>query len=46
MRYACQRLPVPGVAPEDVAILPSGELVTGLADGRIFRINATTGPAS
>ncbi len=43
MRYACQRLPVPGVAPEDVAILPSGELVTGLADGRIFRINATTG---
>lgn len=43
MNYVCQRLPVPGLAPEDVAILPSGELVTGLADGRIIRVNAQTG---
>jgi sugar lactone lactonase YvrE len=43
MMYACQRLATPGFAPEDIAILPSGELVTGLADGRIIRVNAQTG---
>jgi sugar lactone lactonase YvrE len=32
-------LPVPGTGPEDVAILPEGDLVTGLDDGRICRLS-------
>ncbi|MFO7960447.1 MAG: SMP-30/gluconolactonase/LRE family protein [Nitriliruptoraceae bacterium] len=31
-------LPIPGSGPEDVAILPDGDVVTGLADGRICRL--------
>ncbi len=31
-------LPIPGAGPEDVAILPDGDLVTGLLDGRICRL--------
>jgi sugar lactone lactonase YvrE len=32
-------LPIPGSGPEDVAILPDGDLVTGLAEGRICRLS-------
>lgn len=32
-------LPIPGSGPEDVAILPDGDIVTGLADGRICRLS-------
>jgi sugar lactone lactonase YvrE len=31
-------LHVPGTGPEDVAVLPDGDLVTGLDDGRICRL--------
>jgi sugar lactone lactonase YvrE len=36
---ALELLPVPGTGPEDVAILPDGDLVTGLAEGRICRLS-------
>lgn len=36
-------IPVPGEGPEDVAVLPDGRLVTGLVDGRIVAIDATSG---
>jgi sugar lactone lactonase YvrE len=32
-------LHVPGTGPEDVAVLPDGDLVTGLDDGRICRLS-------
>lgn len=35
-------IPIAGVGPEDVACLPSGELITGCADGRILKINPRT----
>jgi sugar lactone lactonase YvrE len=35
---ALELLPIPGSGPEDVAVLPDGDLVTGLADGRICRL--------
>jgi sugar lactone lactonase YvrE len=36
-------LPVPGTGPEDVAVLPEGDLVTGLDDGRICRLSPDGG---
>lgn len=41
--YACERLALPGMAPEDIAVLPDGCLICGLADGRIISVNALTG---
>ena len=32
-------LPIPGSGPEDVAILPDGDIVAGLAEGRICRLS-------
>ena len=32
-------IPLAGEGPEDVACLPSGELITGCADGRILKIH-------
>jgi len=32
-------LPLPGVGPEDVDVLDTGDLVTGLEDGRILRVS-------
>jgi sugar lactone lactonase YvrE len=32
-------LHVPGAGPEDVAVLPEGDLVTGLEDGRLCRLS-------
>jgi sugar lactone lactonase YvrE len=32
-------LPVPGTGPEDVAVMPEGDLVTGLDDGRLCRLS-------
>ncbi len=32
-------LPIPGSGAEDVAVLPDGDLVTGLAEGRICRLS-------
>ena len=37
-----QLIALAGHGPEDVAILPSGELVTGLADGRVIAIDPNT----
>jgi sugar lactone lactonase YvrE len=36
---ALELLPIPGSGPEDVAILPDGDIVTGLAEGRICRLS-------
>jgi sugar lactone lactonase YvrE len=36
---AVELLPVPGTGPEDVAVLPDGDLVTGLDDGRLCRLS-------
>lgn len=36
-------LPVGGVGPEDVALEAAGTLVTGVADGRILRVDPATG---
>lgn len=35
-------LPLPGTGPEDVAVLPDGTVVTGLADGRLCRVDPDT----
>ena len=35
-------IPLAGEGPEDVACLPSGELITGCADGRILKIHPQT----
>lgn len=34
-----QLLHIPGTGPQDVAILHEGDVVTGLADGRICRVS-------
>lgn len=33
------RIELPGTGPEDIAVLPDGSLITGLADGRLFKIS-------
>ena len=35
-----RRIELPGAGPEDVLVAPSGEAYTGLADGRILRVDA------
>jgi sugar lactone lactonase YvrE len=37
-------LPVGGVGPEDVVVHPDGHLYTGLADGRVLRLDLAGGP--
>ncbi|MYW94176.1 hypothetical protein G3I59_27120 [Amycolatopsis rubida] len=34
-------MPVGGREPEDVLVLPDGDLITGVEDGRILRIDGT-----
>lgn len=41
--YTCERLALSGMAPEDVAILPDGQLISGLQDGQIIKVNPLTG---
>ncbi|GAB2458603.1 SMP-30/gluconolactonase/LRE family protein [Jatrophihabitans fulvus] len=36
-------LPLPGPGPEDVVVDPDGMLVTGLADGRVLRVDPGSG---
>lgn len=36
-------IPVPGTGPEDLALGPDGKLYTGLADGRIIRLDPAAG---
>ncbi len=35
--------PVPGIGPEDVLVAPDGTVITGIDDGRILRVDPTTG---
>jgi sugar lactone lactonase YvrE len=37
---------VPGAGPEDLALGPDGRIYTGLADGRIIRVDLATGEAT
>jgi sugar lactone lactonase YvrE len=34
-------LPLPGIGPEDVLCAPDGDVLTGLADGRVLRVSAS-----
>jgi sugar lactone lactonase YvrE len=38
-----KRIPLPGAGPEHIAVAASGELFTGLADGRILRVTPDGG---